>query len=265
MRFDIFTLFPGIFESPLKESMLKRAIESGLLDVQLHNIRDYAEGRHQVTDDYPYGGGGGMVMKPEPVFVAVEAIFKDEGGGLRDEAASSVDSVQSAIQNPQSKIPIVLLTPQGRLFNQQIAMGLAQYDRVVLICGRYEGFDERIREYLATDEVSIGDYVLTGGELAALVVVDAIIRLKPGVLGDPTGAIDDSHASGLLEYPHYTRPPEFRGWRVPEILLSGDHAKVDRWRREQALLRTWRRRPDLLARAELSELDRAFLRQLAQE
>jgi len=265
MRFDIFTLFPGIFESPLKESMLKRAIESGLLDVQLHNIRDYAEGRHQVTDDYPYGGGGGMVMKPEPVFAAVEAIFKDEGGGLRDEAASSVDSVQSAIQNPQSKIPIVLLTPQGRLFNQQIATELAQYNRVVLICGRYEGFDERIREYLATDEVSIGDYVLTGGELAALVVVDAVIRLKPGVLGDPTGAIDDSHASGLLEYPHYTRPPEFRGWRVPEILLSGDHAKVDRWRREQALLRTWRRRPDLLARAELSELDRAFLRQLAQE
>jgi len=265
MRFDIFTLFPGIFESPLKESMLKRAIESGLLDVQLHNIRDYAEGRHQVTDDYPYGGGGGMVMKPEPVFAAVEAIFKDEGGGLRDEAASSVDSVQSAIQNPQSKIPIVLLTPQGRLFNQQIATELAQYNRVVLICGRYEGFDERIREYLATDEVSIGDYVLTGGELAALVVVDAIIRLKPGVLGDPTGAIDDSHASGLLEYPHYTRPPEFRGWRVPEILLSGDHAKVDRWRREQALLRTWRRRPDLLARAELSELDRAFLRQLEQE
>ena len=265
MRFDIFTLFPGIFESPLKESMLKRAIESGLLDVQLHNIRDYAEGRHQVTDDYPYGGGGGMVMKPEPVFTAVEAIFKDEGGGLRDEAASSVDSVQSAIQNPQSKIPIVLLTPQGRLFNQQIATELAQYNRVVLICGRYEGFDERIREYLATDEVSIGDYVLTGGELAALVVVDAIIRLKPGVLGDPTGAIDDSHASGLLEYPHYTRPPEFRGWRVPEILLSGDHAKVDRWRREQALLRTWRRRPDLLARAELSELDRAFLRQLEQE
>ena len=159
----------------------------------------------------------------------------------------------------------MLLTPQGRLFNQQIATELAQYNRVVLICGRYEGFDERIREYLATDEVSIGDYVLTGGELAALVVVDAVIRLKPGVLGDPTGAIDDSHASGLLEYPHYTRPPEFRVWRVPEILLSGDHAKVDRWRREQALLRTWRRRPDLLARAELSELDRAFLRQLAQE
>jgi tRNA (guanine37-N1)-methyltransferase len=265
MRFDVFTLFPGIFESPLKESMLKRAIESGLLEVQLHNIRDYAEGRHQVTDDYPYGGGGGMVMKPEPVFAAVEAVLKDEGGGMKDEAGSGVDSVQSAIQNPKSKIPIVLLTPQGRLFNQQIAMELARYDRVALICGRYEGFDERIREHLATDEISIGDYVLTGGELAALVVVDAVIRLRPGVLGDPTGAIDDSHAGGLLEYPHYTRPPLFRGWGVPEVLLSGDHGKVDRWRREQALLRTWRRRPDLLERADLSDLDRAFLLQLIPE
>ncbi len=262
MRFDVFTLFPGIFESPLKESMLKRAIESGLLEVQLHNIRDYAEGRHQVTDDYPYGGGGGMVMKPEPVFAAVEGVLGtgDRGLGIGDQ-----DAGQSAISNRQSTIPIVLLTPQGRLFNQQIALELAQYDRVALICGRYEGFDERIREHLATDEISIGDYVLTGGELAALVVVDAVIRLKPGVLGDPTGASDDSHASGLLEYPHYTRPPEFRGWRAPEILLSGDHAKVDRWRREQALLRTWRRRPELLDRAELSELDRAFLRQLAHE
>lgn len=242
MRFDIFTLFPGIFESPLRESMLKRSIESGLLDVQLHNIRDYAEGRHQVTDDYPYGGGGGMVMKPEPVFAAVEAIL----GG-------------------ETQIPIVLLTPQGRVFNQQVAFELAQYDRLALICGRYEGFDERIREHLATDEISIGDYVLTGGELAALVVVDAVIRIKPGVLGDPTGAIDDSHAGGLLEYPHYTRPPEFRGWNVPEVLLSGDHAKVDRWRREQALMRTWLRRPDLLERGGLTDAERAWLLQIAQD
>lgn len=248
MRFDIFTLFPGIFESPLKESMLKRAHESGLLDVQVHNIRDYAAGRHQVTDDYPYGGGGGMVMKPEPVFAAVESVLRtgDQGSG-------------------QSAIPIVLLTPQGRLFNQQVAFELAQYDRLALICGRYEGFDERIREHLATDEISIGDYVLTGGELAALVVVDAVIRLKPGVLGDPTGAIDDSHAGGLLEYPHYTRPPEFRGWGVPEILLSGDHAKVDHWRREQALRRTWLRRPDLLERAELTEAEWTWLRQSAHD
>jgi tRNA (guanine37-N1)-methyltransferase len=281
MRFDIFTLFPGIFESPLKESMLKRALESGLLEVRLHNIRDYAEGKHQVTDDYPYGGGGGMVMKPEPVFAAVESVLriqKDEGGakrpaspmartraGIKDETELLGDSLQSEIRNPKSKIPIVLLTPQGRLFNQQVAFELAQYDRLALICGRYEGFDERIREHLATDEISIGDYVLTGGELAALVVVDAVIRLKPGVLGDPTGALDDSHAGGLLEYPHYTRPPEFRGWGVPEVLLSGDHGKVDRWRREQALRRTWLRRPDLLARAELTEAERAWLRQVAQE
>jgi tRNA (guanine37-N1)-methyltransferase len=271
MRFDIFTLFPGIFESPLRESMLKRAIESGLLEVQLHNIRDYAEGRHQVTDDYPYGGGGGMVMKPEPVFAAVEsALGLDVGrwtldvGGMPDnEPPASKRSVHA--ERPTANIPIVLLTPQGRLFNQQVAFELAQHDQVALICGRYEGFDERIREHLATDEISIGDYVLTGGEVAALVVVDAVIRLKPGVLGDPTGAIDDSHAEGLLEYPHYTRPPEFRGWRVPEVLLSGDHAKVDRWRREQALLRTWQRRPDLLERAELTDSDRAWLRQLAQE
>jgi tRNA (guanine37-N1)-methyltransferase len=268
MRFDIFTLFPGIFESPLKESMLKRAIESGLLDVQLHNIRDYAEGKHQVTDDYPYGGGGGMVMKPEPVFAAVESVLgiqKDEGGRMKDEVELLGDSLQSEIRNPQSKIPIVLLTPQGRLFNQQVAFELAQSDRLALICGRYEGFDERIREHLATDEISIGDYVLTGGELAALVVVDAVIRLKPGVLGDPTGALDDSHTGGLLEYPHYTRPPEFRGWRVPEVLLSGDHAKVDQWRREQALLRTWMRRPELLAQAELTEAERAWLRHLQEQ
>jgi tRNA (guanine37-N1)-methyltransferase len=265
MRFDVFTLFPGIFESPLKESMLKRAIESGLLEVQLHNIRDYAEGRHQVTDDYPYGGGGGMVMKPEPMFSAVESVLGVESGSWKLEVGEGSANAISNLHPPVSNIPIVLLTPQGRLFNQQIASELAQYNRVALICGRYEGFDERIREHLATDEISIGDYVLTGGELAALVVVDAVIRLKPGVLGDPTGASDDSHASGLLEYPHYTRPPEFRGWHVPEILLSGDHAKVDRWRREQALLRTRRRRPDLLEQAELSELDRAFLRRLAQE
>jgi tRNA (guanine37-N1)-methyltransferase len=262
MRFDIFTLFPGIFESPLRESMLKRSIESGLLDVQLHNIRDYAEGRHQVTDDYPYGGGGGMVMKPEPVFAAVEGVLgiRDRGSGIGDQ-----ETRESAIRNQQSETPIVLLTPQGRVFNQQVAFELAQYDRVALICGRYEGFDERIREHLATDEISIGDYVLTGGELAALVVVDAVIRLKPGVLGDPTGALDDSHAAGLLEYPHYTRPPDFRGWGVPDVLLSGDHGKVDRWRREQALLRTLQRRPDLLERADLTETERAWLRRFAQE
>jgi tRNA (guanine37-N1)-methyltransferase len=196
-----------------------------------------------------------MVMKPEPVFAAVESILGigEQRPGIRDQDAG------------QSAIPIVLLTPQGRLFNQQVAFELAQHDQVALICGRYEGFDERIREHLATDEISIGDYVLTGGELAALVILDAVIRLRPGVLGDPTGAIDDSHAGGLLEYPHYTRPPEFRGWRVPEVLLSGDHARVDRWRREQALRRTWLRRPELLEGAELTEAERAWLLQFVQE
>ncbi len=206
-----------------------------------------------------------MVMKPEPVFAAVESVLGtlrgDQGIGLRNEGVA-IATDQSPVTSYHSPIPIVLLTPQGRLFNQKFAYELAQYDRVALICGRYEGFDERIREHLATDEISIGDYVLTGGELAALVVLDAVIRLKPGALGDPEGAIDDSHASGLLEYPHYTRPPEFRGWSVPEVLLSGDHAGVDRWRREQALRRTWLRRPDMLATVELTQADRAFLRTL---
>ncbi|MFN8595145.1 MAG: tRNA (guanosine(37)-N1)-methyltransferase TrmD [Anaerolineae bacterium] len=259
MRFDIFTLFPGIFDGPLQESMIKRAIDNGLLDVHLHNIRDYAAGKHQVTDDYPYGGGGGMVMKPEPVFTAVESVLNLEVGNWKMEDGATAHIDNSNFQHLTSDVPIVLLTPQGRVFNQQVAYELAQHDRLVLICGRYEGFDERIREHLATDEISIGDYVLTGGELAALVILDAVIRLKPGALGDPDGASDDSHASGLLEYPHYTRPPEFRGWSVPEVLLSGDHAKVDRWRREQALRRTLTRRPDLLERADLTEVDRKLL------
>lgn len=243
MHFDVFTLFPEIFTSPLQASMLKRAIEAGQLAVQLHNIRDYTTDKHHITDDTPYGGGGGMVMKPEPVFSAVEAVL-----GIGDQAT-----------------PIILLTPQGKMFDQKMAWELSKFDRLAVICGRYEGFDERIRSNLVTDEISIGDYVLTGGELAALVLIDALIRLKPGVLGDPDGPIDDSHSNGLLEYPHYTRPPEFRGLKVPEILLSGDHAKIDRWRREQALARTLKRRPDLLETAELSEIDRVFLAKLKTE
>lgn len=238
MRFDIFTLFSAIFDGPLQESILKRAIDAGQIDVRLHNIRDYATDKHHITDDYPYGGGGGMVMKPEPIFAAVEA---------------------SGLQPPT---PILLLTPQGRLFTQDVARELARHERIGLICGRYEGVDERVREHLATDEISIGDYVLTGGELAALVIVDAVTRLLPGVLGDAGATMDDSHAAGLLEYPHYTRPPEYRGWPVPDVLLSGNHAEIDRWRRRQSLLRTWRRRPDLLARASLSDDDRAFLERL---
>ena len=277
MRFDIFTLFPAIFESPLQESILKRAIEAGLLDVRLHNIRDYASDKHHVTDDYPYGGGGGMVMKPEPIFAAVEAVLanaKSQSSNSKLQSSNSTpakraiqlptSNLQPLISNLQSPIPIILLTPQGRLFNQAIARELARHDRIALICGRYEGVDERVREHLATDEISIGDYVLTGGELAALVIVDAVSRLLPGVLGDAGATADDSHAGGFLEYPHYTRPPEFRGWTVPDVLLSGNHAEIDRWRRRQSLLRTLRRRPDLLARAALTEEERRWLDQTVQ-
>jgi len=248
MRFDILTLFPSILSGVFEGSILQRAQEMGALSIALHNIRDYATDKHHVTDDTPYGGGGGMVMKPEPIFRAVESILGIAG---------------SARTPPH--VPIILLTPQGRPFTQEVARQLAQCERIVLICGRYEGVDERVREYLVTDEISIGDYVLTGGEIPAMVVVDAVTRLLPGVLGDPGAPLEDSHAQGLLEYPHYTRPAEFRGWGVPEVLLSGHHARITRWRREQALKRTWERRPDLLARAELSKADREFLRKLEEE
>ncbi len=253
MHFDIFTLFPVMFRGPLEESILKRAQESGRLSVALHNIRDYATGKHRVTDDAPYGGGGGMIMKPGPIFAAVEAILPPPqppptGGEERGE----------------TDVPIILLTPQGRLFDQAVAAELSRHRRVILICGRYEGVDERVHQYLATDEISIGDYVLTGGELAALVVVDAVTRLLPGVLGDPGATFEDSHARGLLEGPHYTRPSIFRGWETPEVLLSGNHAAVARWRHEQALLRTFERRPKLLSRADLTLQDQEFLAQLAE-
>jgi len=254
MRFDVLTLFPHIFVSPLQESILKRAIDAGRLTVVVHNIRDYATDRHHVTDDAPYGGGGGMVMKPEPIFAAVEAILGVEPGMFH--------ASRPTLRAP---CPIILLTPQGRLFTQAIAHELAAHERIVLICGRYEGVDERVRQFLATDEISIGDYVLTGGELPALVIIDAVTRLLSGVLGDPGATLDDSHADGLLEYPHYTRPAVFRGYAVPEVLLSGNHAQVARWRREQSLRRTWERRPDLLAAAALSQADREFLACLSRE
>jgi tRNA (guanine37-N1)-methyltransferase len=243
MRFDIFTLIPLALEAYLSASILGRARAAGLIDVRLHDIRSYTSDRHHTTDDTPYGGGGGMVMKPEPVFAAVE--------GVLGESTTSV--------------PVILLTPQGRTFSQRVAAELARHERLALICGRYEGVDERIRQHLASDEISVGDYVLTGGELPALIVVDAVARLIPGVLGDEGAVEDDSHASGLLEYPHYTRPPEFRGWKVPEVLLSGDHGRVAAWRREQSLRRTRLRRPDLLAGAELSDADRALLVRLDQD
>ena len=242
MQFEAFTLLPDVFPPYLESSILQRARQRGLIDVRIHNIRDYTHDRHHTTDDTPYGGGGGMVMKPEPVFEAVESVLGFES-----------DQTQPA------PVPIILLTPQGRVFTQRVAEELSRQERIVLLCGRYEGVDERIREHLATDEISVGDYVLTGGELPALLLIDAVSRLIPGVLGDPTGAEDDSHSMGLLEYPHYTRPPEFRGWKVPEVLLSGDHAKLETWRREQALERTLKKRPDMIEKAELSEKDRKFI------
>jgi tRNA (guanine37-N1)-methyltransferase len=237
MQFEVFTLLPEVFPPYLESSILQRARQRGLIDVRIYNIRDYTHDRHHTTDDTPYGGGGGMVMKPEPVFEAVEAVLGP----------------------PPIPIPVILLTPQGRVFTQRAAEEFSRHERIALLCGRYEGVDERIREHLVTDELSIGDYVLTGGELPALLVIDAVSRLIPGVLGDPTGAEDDSHSMGLLEYPHYTKPAEFRGWKVPEILLSGDHGKIEKWRREQALIRTFRKRPDMLEKAELSEKDKKFI------
>jgi tRNA (guanine37-N1)-methyltransferase len=242
MQFEVFTLLPEVFAPYLESSILLRARQRGLIDVRLHNIRDYTHDKHHTTDDTPYGGGGGMVMKPEPVFEAIESVL----GFTADPT-----------QPPPA--PVILLTPQGRVFNQRIAEELSGHERIALLCGRYEGVDERIREYLVTDEISIGDYVLTGGELPALMIIDAVSRLIPGVLGDPTGAQDDSHSMGLLEYPHYTKPSEFRGWKVPDVLLSGDHAKIEKWRREQALTRTFNKRPDMLEKAELDEKDKKIV------
>jgi len=237
MRIDILTIFPGMFRGPFEESIVKRAVEKGLVQIFLHDIRDYASDRHRTVDDYTFGGGQGMLMKPEPLFAAV-------------------GDVQS--QAPE-RGPVVLLTPQGRLFDQEVAVELARQERLIAICGHYEGVDARVHEHLATDGISIGDYVLSGGELAAMVVVDAVVRQIPGALGSPLSSADDSFAQGLLEHPQYTRPADFQGMSVPEVLLSGNHGEIARWRRQQSLLRTARRRPDLLARAELTEEEKQWL------
>ena len=228
MDIDILTLFPEMFGSPFSSSILKRAIERKLVNINLHNIRDYTHDSHHTVDDYTYGGGTGMVLKPEPIFEAIEST---KAGHTDQESA---------------QLPVILLTPQGRLFSQEVAYELSQLSHLILICGRYEGVDERVRQHLVTDEISIGDYVLSGGELAAMVVVEAVGRLLPGVLGSEDSAADDSHAAGLLEYPQYTRPEKYRGWSVPQILLSGDHARIAMWRREQAVQRTVERRPELI-------------------
>jgi tRNA (guanine37-N1)-methyltransferase len=245
MQIDILTLFPQMFQGPFSVGILKRAIDRGLIQVNIHNIRDYTHDKHHTVDDYAYGGGAGMILKPEPIFEAVESI------------KSEVSLGQGV-----SQLPIILLTPQGRLFGQHIAQELSRYSHLILICGRYEGVDERVGEHLVTDEISIGDYVLGGGELAAMVVVDAVARLLPGVLGSEASPLDDSHTTGLLEYPQYTRPDVYRGWAVPEVLLSGDHAQIARWRREQAILRTLKRRPELLDKANLSPGERQLIERL---
>lgn len=236
IRFDILSIFPEMFASPLNCSIVKRAREKGLVEIHIHNIRDYAEDRHKMTDDAPYGGGGGMVMKVEPIDRALASILPDREGVLT-----------------------ILLTPQGETFSQKMAEEMSLCSRIVLLCGHYEGVDERVRDHLVDKEISTGDYILTGGELSAMVMIDAISRLIPGVLGNCESASSDSFSTGLLEYPHYTRPSDYRGWPVPEVLLSGNHREILAWRRRESLKRTYVRRPELLEKTALSPEDREIL------
>ena len=239
MIFDVLTIFPGIFTSPLAESLLKKALDRNLIQVRIKNLRDFTRDKHRMTDDYPYGGGAGMVMKPEPIIRAVEEIKTED---------------------PEAQA--VLLTPQGKRLDQKLAREMSGHKRWILICGRYEGMDERVRLTAVDREISIGDYILTGGEIPALVVIDAVSRHIPGFLGCEQSVEEDSFSHGLLEYPQYTRPPVYRGMAVPEVLLSGHHAQIERWRRRESLRRTFLQRPDLLAGASLSEEDKAFLREV---
>ena len=237
LKIELVTIFPRMFDGPLGESMIKRAVEQKLVQVEAIDLRLFAEGRHRQVDDEPYGGGRGMIFKPEPLFKAVENLRNRSG---------------------HTRPRVILLTPQGRQFNQGLARELAQENHLILLCGRYEGVDERVRTGLVDDEISIGDYVLTGGEIPALVLTDAVVRLVPGFLEEET-LVEESYAAQLLEYPHYTRPPEYRGMRVPSVLLSGDHGRIALWRRQQQLERTRKRRPDLLKKAELSPADQRYL------
>ncbi|MET3288459.1 UNVERIFIED_CONTAM: tRNA (guanine37-N1)-methyltransferase [Brevibacillus sp. OAP136] len=241
MRIDIVTLFPEMFQGVLGSSILGKAAEKEIVSFHVTNFRDYSESKHGTVDDTPYGGGGGMVLKPDPLFRAVEAVAGD------------------------AKPRVILMCPQGKPYNQKMAEELVKEEHLVFLCGHYEGYDERIREHLVTDEISIGDYVLTGGELGAMVVVDSIVRLLPGALGNQSSAVTDSFSTGLLEYPHYTRPAEFRGWKVPDILLSGHHANIERWRLKESLRRTLERRPELLERIELTEEMKKLLREIREE
>ncbi|WP_312114972.1 tRNA (guanosine(37)-N1)-methyltransferase TrmD [Brevibacillus reuszeri] len=241
MRIDILTLFPEMFTGVLSSSILGKASEKEIVEFHVSNFRDFSESKHGTVDDTPYGGGGGMVLKPDPLFRAVESMATDK------------------------KPRVILMCPQGVPYHQKLAEELAQEEHLVFICGHYEGYDERIREHLVTDEISIGDYVLTGGELAAMVVIDSVVRLQPGALGNQTSAVEDSFSTGLLEYPHYTRPAEFRGWKVPDILLSGHHANIEKWRLKESLRRTSMRRPDLLEKLELTAEMKKLLAELEEE
>lgn len=247
MRFDVLTIFPEMFRGPFDVSVLKRAADAGLLTIRVHDIRAFAADRHHTTDDYPFGGGAGMVMKAPPIFDAVEFV--------RSEARN---------EGWRGTPDVIALTPVGRPFNQRIAQDLATREHIILICGHYEGIDERVHEHLVTDEISIGDYVLTGGELPAMVLVDAVARLVPGVLGAPESLAEESISSGLLEYPQYTRPSTYRGWTVPSVLRSGNHRAIAHWRRVMALRRTYLRRPDLLIRAALTRSDADSLAELVE-
>lgn len=242
MRVDVLTLFPEMFEGPMNTSMLWKARDIGLLDLHLHDIRDYSMSKHRTVDDTPYGGGGGMLLKVDVISRAVQAVKNDD-----------------------ANIPVILMSPQGRLLSHEIAADLAQHDHIIILCGHYEGVDERVRDLIITDEISIGDYVLTGGELAAMVVIDASVRHIPGLLGAEGAHERDSHADGLLEGPHYTRPQTFEALTVPLVLQQGNHAKIERWRREQSLLRTWKNRPDLLFKAKLTENEQYLLAKIAEQ
>jgi len=239
LQIDVLTLFPEAFSGYLQHSIIGRAIERHFVDVRLHDIRSYTHDKHNTADDYPYGGGAGMVMKPEPVFEAVESVISGD---------------------ENTEYQVILLTPQGRMFTQEIAGELAARKNIIFICGHYEGVDERVAEHLVTDEISIGDYLLSGGESAAMVVMDSLVRLLPGAIGSGTSLDEESHVGNLLEYPQYTRPPEFRGWQVPDVLLSGNHKEIALWRRQQSIMRTARRRPDLLRKASLTEAEYRMLK-----
>lgn len=260
MKIDVLTLFPEMFDGVFGASILGKAQEKGIVSLRAVNFRPYAGNKHNTVDDTPYGGGGGMVLKPDPIFAAVEDLL--EGQAKEAVGTEPGQSMDEQVKEPANPPRVILMCPQGETYTQKKAEELAREEHLIFICGHYEGYDERIREHLVTDELSIGDYVLTGGELPAMTVIDSVVRLLPGVLGNETSAVADSFSTGLLEHPHYTRPVDFRGWKVPDILLSGHHANIEEWRRRESLRRTLERRPDLLEHAELTAKEKEWLQSL---